>query len=357
MTELAVHEEPLGSRASAAQTRDGSESDQGIRPGRVTLIVLLIGLLITVSVAWTAWTLNRHNEHRLLEVQTRQAAAVLSSTILSLQDPLETALQIESATAGSSQQFSQFAASYVAQGKLFSSAILWMAVGTSLTPVQVVGATPLLTPGSQRSVSFIHKALSSSTLVVTSVRSDGVHRIGYAIANPKDPRLVVYAERAIPANREVPVESNSAFSDLNFATYLGHTTNLSALATTDLPVGELPITGDTVHTSIPFGDSSITLVAGPRGPLGGTIGGALPWIFLVGGCVLTAATAFVAYQLARRRRSAVADAQTIAGLYREFGRPLRRAALDCRNPTAGTSAPAQPVDSQFGGCVAVYRRC
>ena len=37
--------------------------------------------------------------------------------------------------------------------------------------------------------------------------------------------MVVYAERAIPANRQVPVESNSAFSDLNFATYLGSQAN------------------------------------------------------------------------------------------------------------------------------------
>ncbi len=77
---------------------------RGLRPSRAATIVVLIGLVITASVTWTAWTLNRHNEHRLLEVQTRQAAAVLSSTILALQNPLSTALQIEAATGGSTQQ-------------------------------------------------------------------------------------------------------------------------------------------------------------------------------------------------------------------------------------------------------------
>ena len=114
------------------------------------------------------------------------------------------------------------------------------------------------------------------------------------------------------------------------------------MATTDLPVAQLPIRGDVVRTSIPFGDSSVTLVTAPRGALGGTLGGVLPWIFLIGGALLTLGAAVVTYQLVRRRRSAERDAETIAALYqqldglygeqRSIAETLQRALLPQRNP-------------------------
>jgi hypothetical protein len=318
MTAVVPTDLPVGSDTRATEIGEDSASAQGVSPSRAALIVALIGVLITGGVAWTALTLNRQNEHRLLVVQTRQAAEVLSSTILSIRDPLQTALQVESVTGGSAQQFNQFADAYVGPGRLFVSAVLWNADRGSWSPIQVVGQKPLLNPDSPQSLALVHKALDSTTFVVTSVRADGVQRIGYAIANPKEPSMVVDAERAIPANRQVPVESESAFSDLNFATYLGPGIALSDLTTTDLPIGQLPIGGNSVHTSIPFGDSSVTLVTAPRGHLGGTLGGALPWIFLVGGLVLAAASAVVTYQLVRRRRSALRDAHTISGLYQRL---------------------------------------
>jgi hypothetical protein len=91
--------------------------------------------------------------------------------------------------------------------------------------------------------------------------------------------------------------------------------NISGLATTDVPVAELPITGDTSRAKIPFGDTTLTLVAAPSGQLGGTLGEQLPWVFLVGGVLLTAAAAFVTWQLVARRREAEHDAETITGLY------------------------------------------
>ena len=41
-----------------------------LSPVQMALLVGGIGLVVTLLVSWTAWTLNRHNEHRLLEVQT-----------------------------------------------------------------------------------------------------------------------------------------------------------------------------------------------------------------------------------------------------------------------------------------------
>ncbi len=342
MTTVSSHERSLASRARL-EVDSTPQTAEGISPGRATFIVALVGLVITVSVAWTAWTLNRHNEHRLLEVQTHQAAALLSSTISSLENPLTTTLEIETATGDSTQQFEQFGSSYVGSGKPFASATLWKKVGASWVPISSVGEAPLVDPHSPQSLALVNKAVTSPTFEVTSVRSQGTQRIVYAVANSKDPTLVISAERAIPANRQVPVESNSAFADLNFATYLGPKADLGALATTDLPLNQLPITGDTVRESIPFGNSSVTLVTSPRLPLGGSLGGALPWVFLVGGAALTVGTAIVTYQLVRRRRHALRDAQTIADLYvqlddlygeqRSIAETLQQALLPQRNPS------------------------
>ena len=108
-------------------------------------------------------------------------------------------------------------------------------------------------------------------------------------------------------------------------------------------MSELPITGGAVHMSIPFGDSTITLVASPRGALGGTLGGVLPWIFLVGGAVLTVGAALITFQLVRRRRSALEDSRTITGLYRQLdglygaqqsiAETLQQALLPQQNPS------------------------
>ncbi len=342
MTGVAAPNGTLGSTARVRTPLTAGSREGTLAPVRATAIVVVVGLLITLAASWTAWTLNRHNEHSLLEVQTRQASALLSASILSLKDPLETTLEIENATGGDVQQFDKFVSTLVGPDLPFVSAVLLRADGTTWLPVSVVGAKPLMSPDSSKARSFLSKASKSPSIVVTPVPTLNPRRVGYAIADPGDPTIAVYAERAIPADRVVPVEKGSAFSDLNFATYLGATTEPSALATTDLPVTQLPIQGDVVRTSIPFGDSSITLVTAPRGALGGTLGGVLPWIFLIGGALLTLGAAVVTYQLVGRRRSAERDAETIATLYqqldglygeqRSISETLQRALLPQRNP-------------------------
>ena len=313
----------------------------GLTPRQVTTIVVVIGLLITGAVTWTATVLNRSNEHRLLEVQTRQAGAVLASTILGIRNPLDTALQIETATGGNGEQFSHYLASYVGPGRLFASATLFKRDMGGFHAVVSVGAPAAIPPTSAAAQAFITRAFRSPTFVVTSAQHGATETIGYAIADPADPTYAVYAERPIPANRRVPVESNSAFADLDYATYLGPDTP-SDLATTDLPADQLPLAGDTSRVVVPFGDTTLTLVAAPRVQLGGTLGGALPWVFLVGGLLLTLGTAIVAHQLVRRRRDAEEDARTISDLYdrldvlygdqRTIAQTLQRALLPQRDP-------------------------
>ena len=149
-------------------------------------------------------------------------------------------------------------------------------------------------------------------------RSDTVtrlERVGYAVGDPGQSEYVVYAERAVPANRLAPIEGNAAFAELNFATYIGPRAQLADLATTSVPLSQLPLGGGSIDTEIPFGDTFITLATSAKGQLGGTIGGELPWILAVGGTLLSGVSAAAVEQLVRRRRDAELGAQTVASLY------------------------------------------
>ena len=311
---------------------------------RIAILIVVAGLLLTAAASWTAAELNRHNEDRLLLVQTHQAASVLSATILDIRHPLETALQTAIATNGDAERFRQFMSSNVGPHRLFVSSSLWRNDGSAPLPVTSLGVPPDLAEASRAATAFIELARHSPTFVVRGIPRGMPERVGYAIADPQQPNLVVYAERQIPANRRVPVESTSAFADLHFATYLGTGQRISKLATTDLPPQRLPITGGrTAHVAIPFGNTTLTLVTAPARQLGGALGATLPWVFLTVGVLLTLVAAFVTVMLMRRRTAAEHDAELIAGLYEEvatlYGRQrvivetLQTALLPQRNPT------------------------
>lgn len=278
----------------------------------------LLGLVVTSSVSWATWRIDRNVEHRLLQVQSRQAATVIQSAIVAIVSPLQTALGAALAANGNPAQFVRFMSSRTGPQGLFVSASLWRIDGGSPEPVASAGEPAELAPDSTAARTMVARALRSTTFVVTAVSTGRLPRIGYALADRNDPRFAVYAERAIPANRRVPVESNSAFSDLHFATYLGATTRSAALQTTDVRLTQLPLSGRTARETIPFGDTTLTLVTSPVGALGGALGARLQWLLLGGGVLLTVAAALVAGQLVRRRVHAETDTATIAALYAEL---------------------------------------
>ena len=321
---------------------------------RITVVVItLLGLIITAGASVTAWRVDRGNEHRLLRLQTRQAASLVGTAVTAIQSPLQIALEVASATNGNPQKFASLMSAYTGPTALFVSASLWQTSGSTPVLVASTGVPPGLAPTSTAARAFITRSTQSATFVVTNIGAAGTQRVGYALASPKTTTYAVYAERAIPANRRVAVESTSAFADLKFATYLGSTTNAADLETTDVAPSRLPLRGDTYRETIPFGDTTLTLVTAPIGHLGGSLEALLPWVFLVVGLLLTIAAAVVAGQLVRRGQAAEHDSQTIRGLYerldglygeqRTIALTLQRALLPQSNP----SIPNLEVASRY----------
>jgi serine phosphatase RsbU (regulator of sigma subunit)/type II secretory pathway pseudopilin PulG len=321
-------------------------------PAQVTALIVLVGLLLTAAVSWSAWRIDRNNERRLLRVQTRQAATLISTAVVSIQSPLDAVLDVETATGGDTAQFARSMSVLVGPNSLFASASLWRTTGGVPEQLTSLGSAAMA-PSSGAARAFVARATQSSTFVVTGVAAGNTQRIAFAVAKPTQSPFTVYAERAIPANRRVPVENDSAFSELHFATYLGSTTSMSALQTTDRPLDQLPLSGTTVREVLPFGDTTITLVTSPSGHLGGSFGGQLPWIFLAGGIVLTSGAAMLAGQLVRRRRDVERDSKTITLLYdrldglyaqqRSISETLQHALLPQSNP----AIPSLEIASRY----------
>jgi serine phosphatase RsbU (regulator of sigma subunit) len=283
----------------------------------VIVAVLAFGFAITAVVTWTSWILNKHNEDHLLNLQTEQAGDVLLASVPATEAPLATAVDIAAATKGDAGAFARFMAPYLGPTATFADASLWQMTGSRLREVAVVGRGPAFARPAQVS-NWVAGAFKSSSFVADTIYKGSRERLVFALGFAGQPGdFAVYAEHAIPADRRSSVAHNSAFSDLNYAIYLGHSESQVNLLTTSF--SHLPPSGPTSHVSVPLGNTVLTLLTAPRGELGGTLPGRLPWIFGILGVLLSLATAGTAERVVRRRRSAERDAGEIRRLYGELG--------------------------------------
>jgi serine phosphatase RsbU (regulator of sigma subunit) len=290
-------------------------------PARAMAITCLIGLILTAVSAWAAHRADGATEERLLDRQTKQAAAVLSTAVFVIQQPMTTALQVQEA-AGANGDPSVFRDSFgVNVGRppesIFVSASLWQRDGRALKRLAAVGSAPGLEPRGPEMRTFLNRALTRSTSVVQFVEADGQTRIAFALAEPAT-GFIVYAERAIAADRRASVDSDSAYSQLHYAIYLGEQTRLDDMTTTDVDPADLPLTGTTDRETVPFGDTVLTLVTQPGEHLGSPLSDWLPSLLLLGGLLLTLATTLVTRQLVATRIRIEAGSSTITALYQRI---------------------------------------
>lgn len=284
---------------------------------RAAVLTAVIGLILTAVCSFAAHRADESTEEKLLETQSRQAAAVLSTAIFIIQQPLTTALQVQAAAGagGDPDVFRQTFSVNVGKDALFVSAALWRKEGQRFTRLVAVGEPPGIDPKGQEVQELLGRAMKASTPVADHVIMGDRSRIAYALADPKS-GLVVKVERAIPKDRRAPVDRDSAFSRLHYAIYIGENTDLEHMTTTDMDPADLPLEGDNTYTTtVPFGDTVLTLVTQSTEHLGSPLSRQLPGILFVGGLLLTAATSVVARQLVAASGRVESDAATINALY------------------------------------------
>ncbi|HXQ60223.1 MAG TPA: PP2C family protein-serine/threonine phosphatase [Acidimicrobiales bacterium] len=280
-----------------------SQSVPGPRPSWLSGAVLLAGLVLTGSLAWVSETIHDHDETRLLNLELHQAASVVAVAIPSIQLPLSSASSLAAATDGDPQQFRNYMGSFVGGKGPFVSASLWRVENATTTMVALVGSPPELATTPAQLTAALSQARRTPTLEVLNLLNRPSASIGYASASllPPGP-WVVYAERDLPKNRKLNVTTNSAFSQLNYALYLGRSTTPPDLL--GASPGFLSTGGTKAKQTVAFGSSVITLVATPNTELGSSLLARLPWIVAVAGGVLSIVAALVTDYLVRRRRQA-----------------------------------------------------
>jgi serine phosphatase RsbU (regulator of sigma subunit) len=288
---------------SAAADRSDARPFWHWRPSRVAGAAFLLGLAVTAAFALTSLALYHHNENHLLRLRARQVGSVLTAAVPAIQTTLASAAALADATGGDARKFRSFMAPYAGRGRQFASASLWPLHSSKLAPTVVVGATPALASLPRQAGALFARARHSRLLNTTGILGSAHPSVGFAFSTPGgERRFAVYVENPLPKDRRSALAGNSAFSDLNYALYLGRSRNPKNLLVTSLH--RFPIKGRQASTVVPFGDSAFTLVVTPRGPLGGTFFADLPWIIVIVGALISLAAAAMTDRLARRRQYA-----------------------------------------------------
>ncbi|HEY4451712.1 MAG TPA: PP2C family protein-serine/threonine phosphatase [Solirubrobacteraceae bacterium] len=267
----------------------------------MAVLALLAGLAVTAALTVISLVLYDRNENRLLALRARELGLVLSAAVPTIQTPVASGAALADATGGNVEKFRAFMAPEVGAGRQFSSVSLWPVGGGAAGPVTVLGTAPAL--ATQQARAILAPAAQKGKLKVIAHLQAAQPSIGYEFSTPGVKRaFAIYAESPLPKSRRSQLEANSAFSDLNYAVYLGRQRTSRNLLVTSLKI--LPITSRKASTTVAFGDSSLSLVVTPRGSLGGAFFESLPWIVAVSGLLISLAAAMVSDRLARGRQRA-----------------------------------------------------
>ena len=292
-----------------------------VAPGRrlalkgLSAAVLVAGLVVTAGLVLVTLHDYHQNERRLLSLQTQLTAYALTAEDPVYGDRLGHAASLAAATNGNVSVFRQAMSDSIAPHGPFARASLWRITGGVPHLVTVVGSGPQLDPG--QAVALIRRAETSTTFLVTLLTAPDALRIGYAsTATGPDGTFAVSAQQSLPVSRRISVPSSSPVSQLNLAIYLGRSQAAAALLETDSTV-PLPLRGTVSTSTVPFGDTALTLVTSPRSALAGTGPEVLPWAIAAGGVLVTLLAVLLTETLIRRRDAAARLTEQVRHLYME----------------------------------------
>ena len=276
-------------------------------------LTFVIGVLVTLALTLVSLSQYHSNEQRLLRLRVRDAGALLTAALPTLQTNLASAAELADATNGSVARFRAFVAPTMAgPAPEFASVSLWRLSDLSRGPVAVAGIPPRIAATPARAATFLAATKAHRTLGVIGLLNPTDPRLGFAYAAGG---YVVYAENKLPPARRAPIQKRSAFAGLNDALYLGRSQSRQDLLTTN--VSRLPLPGPTATVVVAFGDNYLTLVMSSRGPLAGSLPKNLPWIIAALGFVLTVAATAMTMRLTQRRRAAEALAERLESIASE----------------------------------------
>ncbi|MDT0275225.1 PP2C family protein-serine/threonine phosphatase [Blastococcus goldschmidtiae] len=279
-------------------------------PRTLSVAVALVLLAITVGLALLTWQVNANSEQSLLRRQLAQIGTLLESEATILQVQLADMGLVAVATDADPEAFARIADMQVdATGQSLS---LWRVTDGAADRLASQGTPPVLPEDGADSLAGLQP---TGELVILGILSGEPDRLAYALMPADDStNLLVYAEAPLPPDRRLTVPEDSPLSGLDLALYLGDTVDPEQLlqATENAPGDD-----DSEATTVPFGNTSLTIVGAAQVPLSGALSAALPWIVLGVGVVLALAGGTTVEYVSRRRVVAERLAAENERLYRQ----------------------------------------
>jgi hypothetical protein len=173
------------------------------------VLVLLLGLAVTGILTWTCWTVNDHNESRLLRLRVKDVGTVLATTIPNVESPLASAADIARVTNGDAARFTAYVAPCARPKGPFMSVALYQLEGSTGRLITAVGKWPAPAPGSPQLQAAMRSANATRVLNVSGIFSPPRPRTAYALSVGSKPQFVVYAESAVHPRQPLKVAKNS----------------------------------------------------------------------------------------------------------------------------------------------------
>ncbi len=284
--------------------------------GKLSLVVLVVGLVVTGALTATSRLSYLHNEQRLSNLQTSLTASAIAVAPADLERRLGQAAAAAGEAIDPVAAFRRVIAPSMAPAGPFATASLALVRNGHVQLLTHVGAKPINNPTGKLASALFSRAARSTSLVTTRVVGKGLQRFGYLMSfTGPHGTFVASAGQALPSSRRLVIPLNSPDANLNIAIYFGKTTSPTALVETN--VSHLPLTGTVSTAFVPFGSSILTLVISPKSPLAGRWSELLPWGILLVGLLFTFALIAMTERLIRRRRHAEQLAEQNRRLYAE----------------------------------------
>jgi hypothetical protein len=292
------------------------------------LVVVVVGLVVTAALTVASHVNYLHTERRLTKLQTQLTADALAVAPLDAERRLGSVTSLVSSLGPHGPGVMSALGSLVAPSGPYAAVDLFRVSGSTVD-LQARRGTALQAAASSVVHDLAVRVARSGSLDVTHILRGSAQRVGYVTAR-RGPAgsYVVYAEQALPASRRVVIPASNPDADLRVAIYFGRAMTMNALLETN--ASSLPLSGTTATTSIPFGDSTLTLVSSPRGSLAGVLAHDIAGGIALVGVVTTMAVAFLADRLVRRRLVAEGLAEQNRSLFqaqRSVSETLQRSLL------------------------------
>jgi serine phosphatase RsbU (regulator of sigma subunit) len=322
----------------APPRRRGAPQRRRSAPHRLAIVVLFVGAVVTGLLTAASRANYLHNEQRLTTLQTQLTAAAIAVAPEDLERRLGEAVALAAEAKDPAATFRRSIDSSMSSAAgPFVTASLIQVVGGEPRLLVHIGAKSLRSVDSPGSKALVDQAARTTSLLTTRVVGRDVQRFGYLMsASGPAGTFVASAGQALPGDRRVTVPSGSPDAGLEVAIYFGKSTSSSALIETN--AAHLPLSGTVSTAEVPFGDTELTLVIAPRGPLAGSWSEFIPWGILVVGVVFTLAIAAMTERLTRRRELA----EVLASENRQLFQVQRNVAETLQRSLLPGSLPKRP---------------